>query len=88
LRIVRGMCVPFKLTTNLTQAQRSAHSGGSWVSYFKMITVKKVGQYLEFWANKSLIYDVHLDYFSLKEMRDKRWFTKKVEDFCIKLINQ
>jgi hypothetical protein len=47
LRIVRGMCVPFKLTTNLTQAQRSAHSGGSWVSYFKMKSLNKaVNEYL------------------------------------------
>lgn len=54
---------------------------------FYMVTVKKIGQYLEFWINKSLIYDIHLSQFSLKEMREKRWFSKTVEDSCIKLIN-
>lgn len=55
---------------------------------FFMVSVKKVGQYLEFWINKSLIYDIHQSQFSLKEMREKRWFNKSVEETCIKLINK
>jgi hypothetical protein len=52
-----------------------------------MVTVKRSGNYIEFWINNSLIYDVQLSELRINEMLEKQWFTKDVEKQCINLLN-
>jgi hypothetical protein len=51
-----------------------------------MVTVKRSGNYIEFWINNSLIYDVRLSELRINEMLEKQWFTKDVEKQCINIL--